>query len=543
MGDNSTERRVLLSALPASQSERRLAYGVILASVAAFAVIAPFAQVKLPPVAAFIPIYQSALTLNDLITAALLFCQFGIARQRSLLVLACGYVFTAGMTVAHTLSFPGLFAPSGLLGAGPQTTAWLYMFWHGGFPLAVIVYTLLDRGPDRLGWPQGRAIVASVLATLLVVVGLMALTTVGQSLLPSIMEGNGYTPVMIFVISSVWALSCLALVFLWLRRPHSVLDIWLMVVMCAWLFDIALSAVLNAGRYDLGFYAGRIYGLMAASFVLMVLMAEITALYSRLARSMAAERDQRERRLREAQALLAHVSRSSEIGHMAPALTHEMNQPLTAIMNYLEAGRGLLQAGQSGKAEEAMQKASEQVHRAGQILARLRTFLAREDPERNIENVGDIVTEANALASASAKNSDVDIVLKFEPAISEVVVDKIQVQQVLLNLIRNAVGAMADGPRRNLTIAAASGIDGMVEVSVADTGSGLSPEVRAKLFQPFTSTKAGGMGVGLSICRIIIESHGGRLWADDNVDGGTIFRFTLPGAGRRQSRRDTSAAA
>ena len=224
---------------------------------------------------------------NDLITAVLLFGQFGFLRSRALLVLASGYLFTAVMAVSHMLTFPGLFAPTGLLGAGPQSTAWLYMFWHGGFPFCVIAYVLLKGEGRATSQPCGRASVAvlsSVGAALVAVCGLTLLATTGQDSLPAIMRGNHYTPAMIIVVSSVWGLSLLALIVLWRRRPHSVLDLWLMVVMCAWLFDIALAAVLNAGRFDLGFYAGRIYGLLAASFVLMVLLVENGKLYFELDR-------------------------------------------------------------------------------------------------------------------------------------------------------------------------------------------------------------------------------------------------------------------
>lgn len=295
--------------LPAARAERQRALAVVLVSAAFFVAAVPFAKMPLVPVAAFIPIYQTAFVLNDLITAVLLFGQFNILRSPALLALAGGYLFTAFMAVFHGLTFPGLFAPTGLLGAGPQSTAWLYMFWHGGFPLLVVAYALLKR--DKTGTNRPRvldgagavaAILSAVAAAFVAAGGFALLATSGQNLLPAIMRGNNYTPAMIFVVSSVWASSLLALGILWWRRPHSVLDVWLMVVMCAWLFDIALAAVLNAGRFDLGFYVGRIYGLLAASFVLMVLLLETSTLYARLSRSfdaVAAAKTQAEAFIRE----------------------------------------------------------------------------------------------------------------------------------------------------------------------------------------------------------------------------------------------------
>ena len=213
----ANERRVFLSTLPAGRGERRLALAVVLVSAVIFVTAAPFAKVRLTPVAAFIPIYESILVVTDLITALLLFGQFSFLRSRALLVLASGYLFTALITVAHALTFPGLFAPTGLLGAGPQSTAWLYMFWHGGFPLFVIAYAMLKDGRSGPGWMRGRprvVVPAAVVALAAVVGGIALLVTAGRELLPPVMEGSHYTPAMIFVSSSVWALSGLALIVL-----------------------------------------------------------------------------------------------------------------------------------------------------------------------------------------------------------------------------------------------------------------------------------------------------------------------------------------
>ena len=259
---------------PAKAQDRRtvIIAGVISALI--FLAVMPFAKVQLAEVRAFIPSYQAALAIGDLLTAAMLYAHFNALRSRALLLLANGYLFTALMAVIHALTFPGLFAPEGLLGAGPQTTAWLYMFWHGGFPIMVIGYGLTK---DRDGAPvtseaMRSTIVASILAVLVAVVVLTLVATVGSSGLPPIMTGQNYTPVMNDVVTAVWALSLGAFLVLWLRMPYSVLDLWLMLVMVSWIFDIALAAVLNAGRFDVGFYAGRIYGLAAGTFVLIVLL-------------------------------------------------------------------------------------------------------------------------------------------------------------------------------------------------------------------------------------------------------------------------------
>ena len=283
--DLTDDRAFFLSTLPAGRRDRWLAAATLGVSAAVFLAAAPFAKVSLAPINAFIPTYQSAVVVNDLITAGLLFGQYSILQSRGLLALATAYLFAAFTAFAHMLSFPGLFAPTGLLGAGPQSTAWLYMFWHAGFPLLVAVYAVLDRKEASLR-PARRPLVPLVVgwiaATLLVVAGLTSLATAGHASLPSIMQGNRYTPTMIGVVSAVWATTLIALFFLWRRRPRTVLDLWLIVVICVWALDVALSAVLNAARFDLGFYVGRTYGLLASGFVLLVLLIEANALYARL---------------------------------------------------------------------------------------------------------------------------------------------------------------------------------------------------------------------------------------------------------------------
>jgi hypothetical protein len=272
LSNNVTERPVFPSSAPAGVNDLCLACAVALISLLIFGAAVPFARVSLIEVHAFIPIYQSALTVNDVITCVLLFAQFTIVRSRGLLVLACGYLFTAVMAAAHLLTFPGLFSNAGLLGAGPQTTAWLYMFWHGGFPLAVIAYAWL-KNPNihadfRTVSSSRSVILFGIAAVLASACALTLLATAGQAVLPPIMRGNSYTPVMMTVVSIVWLSSALALLALLAsRRPYSVLDLWLMIVMWAWLLDVAMSAVFNAGRFDVGFYAGRIYGLLSATFV------------------------------------------------------------------------------------------------------------------------------------------------------------------------------------------------------------------------------------------------------------------------------------
>ena len=359
------------------------------------------------------------------------------------------------------------------------------MFWHGGFPVAVAGYALLEKGADgrtSIPAPVAIAFTAAVSA-------LTALATIGEALLPNIMRGNAYTPAMIFVVATVWSLSLLALLILFVRRSHSVLDLLLMVVLCAWLCDVALSAILNAGRFDLGFYVGRLYGLTAASFVLIVLLLETIALYARLARSLEAERLERERRLLEMRSELIHVSRLSELGQMVSALAHEVNQPLAAIGNYVRASQRFIDGNDPEKARSTLEKAVNEAVRAGAIIQRLRDFIRKSDSDKRVENLAATVEETIALAVVGAERSDIGLELRLDPEASMAVIDKVQIQQVLLNLIRNAIDAMADRLRRSLVIATAPAADGMIEVSVADNGPGLAGQSERSSFSPSSPRK------------------------------------------------------
>jgi len=287
MGD---ERNIFLSTMPATRRDRMVALAVVGASGLLFVCAVPFAGVPLTPVPAFVASYQSALAINDMITAVLLFSQFAISRSRAMLLLASGYLFTAMAAIVHALTFPGLFAPDGLLGAGSQTTVWLYMIWHGGFPLLVLGYSLLKESGSRIRGSTRGAIAMCIVAVAVAIPFFTWLVTAQHDRLPILLSGGHYTPVMLWVVSMVWCLSLAALVALWLHKPHSVLDIWLMVAMCAWMFDIALSAVLNVARFDVGFYLGRIYGLSAASFVLAVLLVDNVGLQAKLASLLGALR-------------------------------------------------------------------------------------------------------------------------------------------------------------------------------------------------------------------------------------------------------------
>jgi len=241
------------------------------------------------------------------------------------------------------------------------------------------------------------------------------------------------------------------------------------------------------------------------------------------------ERRTQERRMQELQSELVHVSRLTAMGEMASSLAHELNQPLSAITSYLRGAATLLKADQVDKERirEALDRSAVQALRAGDIIKRLREFVAKGETQPTLENPAILLEEAAALALVGAREQGVRVSLRCDRDLPDIVVDKVQIQQVALNLIRNAVEAMETTSRRELTVAVTRQ-KAIALFSVADTGTGINPEIAQHLFQPFVTSKANGMGVGLSICRTIIEAHGGRISAAPNNGVGTIFEFTLP---------------
>ena len=240
------------------------------------------------------------------------------------------------------------------------------------------------------------------------------------------------------------------------------------------------------------------------------------------------ERQDRERRLRELQAELIHVSRLNDLGQMVSALAHEVNQPLAAMANYINGARRLFALGNQAAGQQAIERVAEQSDRARQIIRRLRDLVKKTDSEKQRESVPVTIEEATALALVGV-GQGLRLEIRVADDAAEAVIDKIQIQQVLINLMRNAVEAMATMARRELTVSA-NRVGEMVEIRVTDSGPGLPEPVRARLFQPFVTTKPDGMGVGLSVCRAIVEAHGGEMHGDDAAGGGTVFRFTVPRA-------------
>src|ERR1700676_4545767 len=289
------EQHFILSSLSPGRAQRRLALAVVLALLVVFFIteVGPLSTIQLGRIDAFVPAYATAMFVTDSITAVLLFAQFSILRSRALLAIASGYLFTALILIPWMLTFPGVFAPSGLLGAGLQSTSWLYTLWHAGFVMFVIAYALLkDADPAKglLRGSAGGAILFSVAITAVVVCAAAFLVIAGDALLPPIMlDPVRFSTLWLYIAGFLALWIGLSLVLLWVRR-RSVLDLWLMVVMCAYAIELYMSAFPVPARFSVGWYAGRVFGLLSGSLLLFVLPDEITTLYARLLRALLAAR-------------------------------------------------------------------------------------------------------------------------------------------------------------------------------------------------------------------------------------------------------------
>jgi C4-dicarboxylate-specific signal transduction histidine kinase len=366
-----------------------------------------------------------------------------------------------------------------------------------------------------------------------------------------LLDASGFTPSQRLVILANIALALWAFVLLWRRRRKSLLDLWLMVVMGYLLCDVALSSYLNATRYDLGFYAGRLYGVLAASFVLAALVLENSRLHHRLAltatrlkgRTTAlsqanerikmeiAGRERAEDKLRQARAELARVSRISALEELTSSLAHDVNHPIGAIMMNAETCLRWLSR-EVPNIERARAIANMIVKdgaRASETVGRMQQLFHKPALLRQTLDVNDIIREMASLLDAEAARYSISIRAELMQDPPNVSGDRIQLKQALMNLIINGIEAMSDGDGARELIIRSEQVDGrQIVVSVSDTGIGLPPLPSTQIFNSFVTTKPNSIGIGLSISRSIIEEHGGRLWATNNPPRGANFHLTLP---------------
>ena len=505
-----------IATVPPTARQRQLSLIVAAIVLAATGVITAFGATQLQQIDGFIPATEFVIFVSDLFTAALLASHARIIGSHRLLVLASGYFFSALIVVSHALTFPGAFAPSGLLGAGLQTTAWLFIFWHLGFPASVIGYACLKDEKRTL--PRSTIYWSAALVVLLALL-LTGIVTVHHDILPPLfVDRRTLTSLGNHVTGIDFLTSVLALALLW-RRQKSILDLWLTVAVVVLVAELWVTTFVIGTRYSLGFYASRLLSVTVSVVILIVLLTETTVLYARLSNAIALLQRERANRLMNMDAATA-------------AIAHELKQPLTAIVTWGGSGLRWLarQVPDVDEARANLHKMIDAANRANAVMDELRAMFRQDNSHQTLVDVNRLILDTLSLTSHDIKTKNISVETRlFESSTLLVLADRVQLQQVILNLIVNAIEAMNSMPdARELRITSGLHDADEVLITVEDSGPGIAPENLDKVFDTFFTTKPTGMGMGLSICRSIIEAHGGRLWASGVAPHGCIFQIILP---------------
>ena len=514
----------LISVLPPNPAQKRAALSVGLLLLVLFLAMLPFAHVRLGQLEVFLPIAATIMFLTDSITATLLYAQFSVLRSGALLALANGYLFTGLVVVAYALTFPGAFAPGGLLGAGLQTSPWLFTIWQMGLPATIIAYAVLGGASRGMRLSRGSvrtAFLASIAGVIALVCGVTWFVTVHNDMLPVILVTGTAPGGIVKIISAVMlTLSAAAFALLFFSRS-SVLDLWLLAVSLAWLLSSILINLVGS-RFDVAWYANRIFAIISASSVLFVLLAESTMIYARLALSMLAQHREREGGLMTLDALSA-------------AIAHEMKQPLAAIVTNANAGLRWLNrvSPDLNEARATFARIGADGLRASEVVESVRAVFSRKDQARVALDPNELIGDTIALVRGDLEGAGIAIHLGLAPQLPPVQGQYGQLQQVILNLVTNAADAMrlVDDRARVLTIKSESLDRDGIAITIEDSGTGIDPKHMDGIFNAFFTTKSHGMGIGLAICRSIIEGHGGRLSASPGTPHGSVFRVDLPRGG------------
>jgi len=508
-------------------SRKHLRYSMAIVGLLFVILIAILALPEVPvgQIDAFIPMVGASTALVDLVIATLFYAQATVFQSRALSALGTGYVFTGLILIPHALTFPGAFAPDGLLGAGVSTTAWIYIFWRLGLPIAVILYVLFKRADaastSEGGRPAARVAVGAVAAVALVV-AFTVMATVGHDLLPQLYLNRALSnyPHMIAAASTVIALAVVS-IFVLFRHRRTLLDVWLLVVMSAWLVQTLLFLSLE-GRFTISWYFTDIVVLVSHIYLMLALIAESSTLYAKLAIATSARNREREARLMSMDAVAA-------------AISHEVGQPLSAVTTSASAGLTWLSREKPDleKVGEALAAALDAGRRSFDVLKSTRAMFTKGPAHLEEFDLNDLVRESVALLSREMAAKKISVQLVLGEGLPPIVADKVQLQQVLVNLLTNAMesieGKKSQPKRIEVRSAPANGSDVLLEVS--DTGAGIPADKIDKIFDAFFTTKGRGTGLGLSLCRTIVEERGGRLWASTGEKHGATFHLQLPAGG------------
>ncbi|WP_051329477.1 MASE4 domain-containing protein [Geminicoccus roseus] len=508
-----------LTAKEVGRSHGLLAGAIVAGLVLVLVVTAPFARIPLEGTEAWLPAYAAAVLLIDLIAATLLLGQFTVNGWVALLVLAAGYLLTGLTALPWAMTFPGVFAETGLLDAGLQSTATIAAFRRIVLPLALLVYAILQFRPRpatvdaRHTWPL---ILVVAIGSVLLTAVLTWVSVAGERLAPAFMsDPRQATAIWDLVLYAALVLVVGSAGLLLGRGRLTLLHLWLLVTLAAQLSEVVLLGFLGAGtRFSIGWWVGRMFGLVSVSIVMLALLAETASLHARLLKSLLAEGR-------------AKDARATMLEALSASLAHEVNQTLASVVTGADAAVRWLDRAEPEEVRACLRRIAADGHAAGEIIESVRRAFARRPARREPIDLGVLVGGAVDAMQAEARLAEARITVDAPSDLPTIRGDAMPLRQAVLNLLTNAVDAVAgvSRERREIRVACSAG-GGHVVVSVSDNGIGWTEG--QKLFDPFYSTKPHGTGLGLMICRLIVEAHGGRVTAGSNPPHGAVFQMFLP---------------
>jgi signal transduction histidine kinase len=511
---------LLLSRTPTRAQVRTVVFlAVVIGVVVVVSLLLP--RKALFTIVEFVPVYDTIMMLGFILNASMLFAQAPILRSRGLLALATGFLFMALITIPHAITYPYAFPGQQLLPAGLSTPTWLVLFMHTGFAIAVLAYAALKttdaRHPMR-HLAAKPAITLCISGCVLLVILLTVLATRAGSLLPALMtSASNFVPSTnayfnsVPLVLTVWALLAI------LRKRPSVLDLWLALALWCWIAQLLIASTITV-RFSASWYMARIAGLLSGAIIPVVLVSATNRVYAQHALLLTMQRREREGRL-------------LTMNAVATAMAHEIKQPLTSIV--ANAGAGIATASRAAADDkhtlDLFQLIEEEGHRAAETVDSIRAMFVDRPSEKAQVNINELVRETAALVGGELKAWQVMLQLLLEDRIPSFWVDRLQMQHVLLNLLTNAIEAMTainDRPRVLVVRSTLNG--GAALITVEDSGTGIESGKAGRIFDAFFTTKPHGTGMGLSLARAIIESHGGRIWATSGQQFGATFHVQLP---------------
>ena len=506
---------------PPERHEIRIGLAIVALVFILLLTAIPSYNVRVGLIPGLIPAIDAAMLVCDLISAAILYAQAAVFRSRALTILASGYVICGLLLIPWALTFPGVFSESGLLGAKVNTTGWIAVCWRLSLPAAIFLYGRL-KTVDSTDRPIAERPPAKVIRALLISIAFVViatlLATLGHDLLPSffINQSEVIQSRLIAVNVVVIVLTIAAMVALF-RQEKSVLDLWLLVALSAWLAQSLLNLQLQS-RFSVGAYVFLGLVLVSDLIIMLALITESNRLYARLAVSTAARERERDERLMSMDAVAA-------------AIAHEVGQPLTAANLNASAALKWITGPRpdTANAVRALHDAVESGQRTFDVIRSIRSTFTSTPGSLTEFSLNDLARETAGLMDRELAAQKVELQLSLDDSLAPVLANKTQIQRVLINLLTNAIESVAATRRRarRIVIRSVQSNGTNVQLDVSDSGTGISTEKIAQVFEPFFTTKSTGTGLGLSLSRTIIEEHGGRLWVSSGENKGATFHVQL----------------